>query len=536
MILKSIYPKTTLANPRQTWVHIHVAILTAAVQFSGCSTLVWDSGASDKEPKSTVKSLESQLVDPPAAPQPEKDVKIVGGGLMLGSTDNLAFDESTFAGVLTEQIEKGKWGTVEHLLKTYPDIAMSLLLHGPCQELPDEQSRFVASALDQLWEKSQRSGATTASHWQEFGRVAGTNLPKSNTPFSVKRSEFLDLLTNNRTDEALKLDLVKLAQKTESPIALLEAYRLHTSAMLIAGKHAMCIDQLTTALRLADGPFAVQASRLRLLLADAYRHEGQKEYWRTAWRDAVAQESHTMRDHQFHDPTFWKQAAFQRPIGEPWPDTVLVNFRKLLEPHGLTFPAEINDDSQREAIVWAVVGVQSMQRHESQNAILAFKKSEAMSTDRNLKNELLLKQAMAMIDGGQAGPASPLLYRLSSQPGTIAPRSRAVLGAMKLQHGSLDQGVNLLQAALESTEGWPEEERLRAEADFGLALLIAGREEEGLAKQEAAFQEFADREMYNHAAQCLSNCVKYYDATQQNSKYAATLTRLQSYESDPRLR
>lgn len=73
-----------------------------------------------------------------------------------------------------------------------------------------------------------------------------------------------------------------------------------------------------------------------------------------------------------------------------------------------------------------------------------------------------------MIDGGQPGPASAILIGLGSGENVLADRARAILASLKLQNGSLAQGMNLLQVAIETSNQWPTSERLRAQADMGL--------------------------------------------------------------------
>ncbi len=185
-----------------------------------------------------------------------------------------------------------------------------------------------------------------------------------------------------------------------------------------------------------------------------------------------------------------------------------------------------------EAVVWAIIGVQSLTRRESQNAILAFKKSEALATSQLLKNELQMHQAVAMIAGGQHGPASAILLRLSSSEGLLADRAKAILATMKLQNGSIAQGMNLLQSAIKTSDRWPTNERLRAHADYGLALLMRGREKQGVQLLNQVFDEFAANKSYEHATQCLWNLAKYFQTKEDDAEYQAYVARLQQFEKE----
>ena len=209
-----------------------------------------------------------------------------------------------------------------------------------------------------------------------------------------------------------------------------------------------------------------------------------------------------MAERGLNDPSFWKKAAFLRPVSTPWPDQVIERLEKALAKEGLRFPASKSTD--KEAVVWAIVGTQSLKRHESQNAILSFKKCEALVGDRSLKEELQMQQALSMIDSGQQGPASAILLRLGSTNSLVGDRAKAILATLKLQNGSLAQGMNLLQSAIASSAQWPAAERLRAQADYGLAYLMRGKEEQGVSLINQVYGEFVRHKNFDHAAQCLS--------------------------------
>ena len=186
-----------------------------------------------------------------------------------------------------------------------------------------------------------------------------------------------------------------------------------------------------------------------------------------------------------------------------------------------------------EAVIWATIGVQRLTRHESQDAILAFKKSEALTSGKTLKAELQLQQAIAMIDAGQPGPASAILLRLTSTSSTsfIGDRAKAVLAAMKLQNGSLAQGMNLLQSAIASCKQWPESESLRAQADYGLSYLMLGKEQRGISLLDHVHEQFMKRQEYDQANQCLWNIATYYEKTEQVQKLRDVRAKLKQMES-----
>jgi hypothetical protein len=453
----------------------------------------------------------------------------------MGDTSNLAFTESEFRGMLATVVDEEHLGSLDFLLMTYPDLAAAVLVAGPDGALGLGGLRAVGEACDRVWHANRngdlggaRAAADTpgaAGIWSQH--VACLQHKSDETGFVNLRLKFLDKLAEGQPRAALELDLVGAAERLGSVPARVEAGRLEASAHLVSDDIDQCITVLQKTLVIAES-LPLQAASLQLLLGEAFRHARQKEAWRDAWIQATSLESGVSRTAGLWDPVFWTKAAYLRPASQPWPDQVILDFHSILDQHGIVFPNAIADESQREAIVWAVVGVQSLRRHESQSALLAFKKAEALASDPALRSQLLLHQAMTMLDGGQAGPASPLLLRLASEKGIVADRARAVLGSLKLQHGSTAQGMNLLRSAMSSINEWPLEEQLRAKSDLALGYLIEGDEKRGLPLQDEMCEAFLEANLHNHAVQCLVNQAQYFETTRQANRRQATLDRLAS--------
>ena len=499
---------------------------------SGCSQ--WNLNRRPDDSTAREASADSLLsrIAPQKKPAaaPAKKLDISGRGLLLGDIDSTAFDEGEFAQTLRTLFQERKLASADYLVQTYPDIAMALLLHGACTEFNQDECHQLGQLLDQRWFSTVQPGPCS-----EYALAAARPVGPDGQTFAQMRLRWIDLLTNDRLDQARRLGLRETAKQIGSELAQLETSRMEATGHLVKREYEQAIRTLHDGIERCGDRFPYPLARMYLLLAEACRHANQQEQWLAAWQNATLVESKSLASTGWSDPAFWKRAAFQRPIQENWPEAVADRFRKQLEPAGLVFPQAMVSEPERESIVWALIGMQSLRRHESQNALLALKKAEALATDPRLKQELLMQQAVAMIDGGQAGPASPVLVRLSSRTGSISGRARAVLGALKLQHGSLDQGMNLLKSSMRETDEWPQTERLKAQADYGLALLIQGREEEGLATLESVCESFARLGLFSHAVQCLANQVEYFDGSNQPDRLATARERLAQFQRDGQL-
>ena len=450
----------------------------------------------------------------------KSDVRLTGG-LQLGDTDNLAFTATELGSVLSQLFEAKKWNSLRSLVRTYPDIVAKILMADERGSLSQDQLVELAKLYDEQW---RGDGQDT---W--LGYVQTTQPGENPSDFAEARARFLKLLENDEPSQALELDLGQTLEGQTSLLANAEALRLEGVANLMLGNDQASRDQLAKAMHLLKDSHPYQASQLALLLGESQRHAGALKEWKSSWKLAIDIQSRWLAQRNLQDPGFWKQAAYLRPASTPWPTSVVGRLENGLRDDNLDFGSDQTTDN--EAVVWATVGTQSLKRHEPQNAILALKKSEALVTSPFLKEELQMQQALAMISAGQQGPASAILLRLGSKSSLLGDRSKAILATMKLQNGSLAQGMNLLQSAIKTSNQWPASERLRAQADYGLSYLIRGREEQGIALLNQVHAEFVKQKSFDHAAQCLENIAAYYEETDQPIKHRTAIARLKKLEA-----
>ena len=439
-------------------------------------------------------------------------------GLLLGETENPAFTTDEFNDLVVELVENQRWRTLYTMVGRYPDLVTTLLIRADAGNIGIQNLRQIARFVD---EQAAVSKSEAAKSWQTYIETATS----SENTFAQKRIEFLRELEANRPTAALKLDLLDFASK-KSDLMLAESHRLMGIAHLMLEDYQSSLRQFNLSKATVSKSSPYYATKVGLLLGEAHRHAGKKEQWKKTWQQTV--ETRIADCPLWIDPSFWQKSAFLRPVSQPWPRVVIESLRRKLAEKGLgRFPESSSAD---EAVVWAMIGIESLARHEAQNAILAFKKAEAIVSHRRLTAELQMQQALAMTDAGQNGPASAILLRLSSQSGMIGDRAKAILASMKLQNGSIAQGMNLLQSAIKSSGDWPEEERLKAHADFGLALLMRGRQQQGVQLLQQVHEQFASIQKYDHATQCLWNLAKYFENQENESTRQVYLDQIRSFE------
>ena len=502
-----------------------VLTIAVSIAITGCSLFKIDSEKSKSDILKQVFSRKSESNQPSeiAGSTPdsntEQNVRLAGG-LLLGDTDNMAFSPSDLMSLLDELLDSEKRSTARNLVALYPDVVTKILIGADGQTINWDRLTEIAGLCDEQW------SGNGEDRWQDFIPTI-----RRHPSFVMSRRKVLKLLEVNQPEKVIDLHLTRDWAKDSSlaTLAMVEAHRLEGIAHLMLENDDKSSKHFAAAIELTKASHPYQASHLALLMGEAYRHAGKQEEWKASWQTAIDLQSRWLADRGLSDPSFWKKAAFLRPVSSKWPESVIRRLAKSLSQHNLTFSSGLTSDN--EAVIWATVGMQSLKRHESQNAILAFKKSEALVNNSMLKQELQMQQALAMIDGGQQSPASAILLRLGSMDSLLADRSKAILAALKLQNGSLAQGMNLLQSAIKSSNQWPATERLRAQADYGLAYLMRGREKQGIKLLNQVHAEFVKRKNFEHASQCLANIATYYEKTDQTANHRTAIARLKQLES-----
>ena len=75
------------------------------------------------------------------------------------------------------------------------------------------------------------------------------------------------------------------------------------------------------------------------------------------------------------------------------------------------------------------------------------------------------------------------------------------------------------------------DERLRAQADYALALLVRGRESDGIRLLDQVQSEFEAAGMYDQAHQCLWNKSKYFEKTKQSERLQTATAEMADLEA-----
>jgi hypothetical protein len=233
---------------------------------------------------------------------------------------------------------------------------------------------------------------------------------------------------------------------------------------------------------------------------------------------------------------FWERAAYLRPVKTAWPEPVrmrLLELSQLPPPTSPVAPDVNGTAALAECALFACLGQWRYERNEPQAALLAFKRAETCTEDEAVQERLRFCQAKALFRLEQAGTATAILVELSKRSSPIARPALALLGGMKLQSGNMQLGMNLLERAfaVEPVPDWPE--RSEAEADLGLAQLMAGNEAAGLQRLRAAQRRFEANRQHDLLVKSLWNEARYLEHKGKHKDEVAALeNRLRSLEGN----
>jgi tetratricopeptide (TPR) repeat protein len=362
--------------------------------------------------------------------------------------------------------------------------------------------------------------------------------PERYQDYDARRQQFMTHLQNGCVRDALALALPDVARSTPGVLLQIDALRLNGIALVLDERPQEAAFVFQQALGVATQEHPYESLNIMLLDSDAWRRAGHGAGAEAAWLDAVrGMAALATAPIPIRDPLLWERAAYLRPVNCPWPAEVAQRVTDANVLVGLPsdsptiqLAAYSPASSTSEAPIWAAIGHSRLLRDEPQAALVALKRAESMAASPLVSGRLRLLEAKSLMRLGQTSATATLLIGLaSSQEITVSHPALAMLGSLKLQQGSVPQGLNLLRRAVEqdASATWPE--RADAEADLGLAYLVAGDEAAGLRWLHAAQQEFEASGQAEALTQSLENEADYLESVQKYDLAKAARQRLHGY-------
>jgi tetratricopeptide (TPR) repeat protein len=446
-------------------------------------------------------------------------------GRSLGEGQEVSLATDRFMAQVTELLKTGRRGSARRFIERYPDAALETLR---TTTVATEAALFVAEAYDR-----QCLAPNAPQTWTKL-LAARRTAPDAFKPYDEARLRFQTLVSEGAVDNGLKLDLPKLASSAGAPLLELDAWLMHGAGQLLNERPTQAVKSLEKAEALATHAGGHQAAGALMLLGDARRRAGDASGAVSTWLRAVATAAQAGAGFRpMCDPVLWERLGYLRPVEAPWPQEAVQSLAAIdALPEVAVFGPGGVDPAAAEALIWNVIGRWHLERGQGQAGLVAFKRAESAVTSELPRQILRFRQAKALVQLEQSGPATAILVAQARDPNPLVSRpALAVLGSMRLKTGQTQHGFGLLKKAVETDEAleWPE--RGQAEADLGLAYLMMGDNRRGIDRLHQAQSRFDAYRDFDSLAMSLENEAAYLDENKRSADAAAVRERAKDLEN-----
>ena len=469
-----------------------------------------------------------------SSPKPAGKPLLGVAGQSLGESQEVSLAPEQLLGRVRELTQASQPDRAARVVQRHPDGALELLRSNAAGD--DRAAELLAAAHDahcvaadglQTWSALLASRRADAARFREYDDA---------------RSQFKNSLSGGHAAHALRSNLTALASGLQSPLLEIDAAYLVGTAHLLNDQPAEAAAAFLQAANLADRVSRYQAVYALLPASDAQRRAGDAALASQTWQSAVELATSLLTSEQpVHDPVLWERLGYLRPVERAWPEEAVAVLQTLDPLPGLDLPEAATgavasdraaDPAAAEAVVWNAIGSWYLDRGQAQAALVSFKRAETSAPENESRPWLRFRQARALAQLDQTGPATAVLMALAAdKQGTASPAAMGLLGSLRIKSGQVQQGFGLLRKSIESNPGvdWPG--RTQAEADLGLAYLMMGDEPAGLRRLHEAqsrFEAAGDRESLTLS---LENEAAYLDNAKKRSDAAAVRKKLKALEA-----
>ncbi len=454
-------------------------------------------------------------------------VGVESEGLVLGESEGSGLGPTQLLSSVADQLAKRRDASARREIHGYPDVAWQLL-RGPVPATHATALRAIAAAHD------AQCIDPSAATWQALLEDRQQR-PVAYQYYAQRRAAFLETLRQGFPDQALQTHPLPPAADGLPALISIDAWQLTGTALLLDGRPAEAAGALEQGIRIAANQYPYYEAHLRLQWSEALRGAGRIDQADAAWQDAVAVAQVGLRANPpLLDPNYWQQAAYHRPVDQPWPESLVQTLAQRAARYGVmtdTGQTSLSSTSSQASVerhLWACMGQWWLERGEPQAALVAWRRAAGFTVDPMDQQRLELAQAKALLALEQPAAATTLLVAISdSTDRQIQADALATLGSLRLASGSTKQGYALLSRALTETDSvdWPG--RARAEADFGLAHLLVGDQSTGIDWLHRAQARFEAAGAHDDLLQSLENELAYAEQRKLTSEAKSLRQRIE---------
>lgn len=455
-------------------------------------------------------------------------------GQSLGDGQEVSLPTEQLLGRVLDLQTNRRSGRAVRFVMRHPDAALELLRSKP--KVNDAAVELIAAAHDR-----QCNLPDTAQTWSRL-LAARKDAPEAFDEYEKVRNQFKAAMAEGHAKHALGLGLINRAEAAKSPLLSIDAAYLHGVAHLLDESANEAAAAFFQAVAHAERVSRYQYTYSLLMAGDAQRRAGDPQSAANTWQAAVDSATRLLLTEQpIHDPVLWERLGYLRPVERPWPEQTVSALQTLDPLPGLELPAaamgavasdRAADPRTAEAVVWNAIGTWYLDRDQAQAALVSYKRAESGAMAPEAQKWLRFRQARALVQLNQSGPATAILLSLGSDKlSSAGPAALGLLGSLRLKNGQLQQGLGLLRNSIERNElqQWPG--KAQAEADLALAYLMFGDEQNGLQRLHQAQGHFEMLKDWESLTLALENEAAYMENIEKRKDSSAIRSRIRELES-----
>ena len=488
-------------------------------------------GCMSKTPSDWGALFEKSAADGKRAPG--KPVFDVVGQNFLGNSAEVSISSSELVARVSEREESDRWAAASSWAVRHPETALEVL-RALDPKTPQDTYLLLAEVHDELTLLPGNPG------WTRIAELRKSQ-PQLTTAYSEARKQFQSRISEGHLDRALEVDLAAKAAAVGSVLLEIDAAQLRGTVLMVADRPRDAAESFAGAAEAALQVCPYQAAYLLLLQSDAERRAGGGQAASQTWQRAIVTAVKLISGPKpVLDPVLWERLGYLRPVAVAWPADVIALLATQAPLPGLATISAVApttasdagaDPAEAEATVWHAVGRWYLDRGHAQAGLVSFKRAETSAPSDLAKRWLRLRQAKALVQLEQGGPATAILAGLiGDKKSELYRPASALLGSIYLQRSQSRKGLALLKAAVEQEDGFEWPERSEAEADLALAYLSVGDAVVGLDRMHRAqrrLENDGNRELLSLA---LDNELKFLEHTGKRKEASVVREKMRELE------
>lgn len=455
-------------------------------------------------------------------------------GQNLGNSQEVSLTPGELTARVSEREESDRWAAAASWTTRHPETTLEVLRTLDPQ-VPHDTYLLMAEKHDEQTLLGEQPG------WTKIAELRKRDA-KSTKEYFEARKQLQARISEGHVDRALESKLGELPLVRESALLQIDVTQLRGTALLLGNRFAEAAAEFAAAAELALPISPYQAAYLLLLQSDAERRAGSAPAASQTWQRAIVAAAKSLSSSPpVRDPVLWEKLGYLRPVKTPWPADV-VSLLAARDPlPGLATISNVDstmasdagaDPAEAEAVIWHSIGRWYLDRGHAQAGLVSFKRAESSVKSDVSQRWLRFRQAKALVQLDQNGPATAILAGLiRDKQSELYRPAAALLGSIYMQRDQSRKGLLLLKQAVDREDGVEWTERSDAEADLALAYLTVGEAQIGLDRMHRAQRRFERDGNFESLVLSLDNEMRFLEHTGNRKDAGAVREKIRELET-----